>query len=462
MRKGIAYLLTLVLLLTPLSGLAEAVQLTIDPDLTLTKDVLSAMAIEADTESETLLDAVNALLSGIALRMTYQQNAARLELLMRDGVLMDATLTTDGAGLVLSSSIIPGVKLAMRPDRAQIRQTADAISRVDGEAIIQRLTECFREWLAGCAPAVTETGSFAGDAYENGVKRTTYRFNDRDLATLLSGMGAALNADAAVRSIIHLLDDSLPVTLLDEAREFNRMVGLKNEYGYQLSLVEREDGALCGASLTVLRAGAEQVSTFSAGFLEDSVRFVWGYGLDGLNYYADVTVAERERTQTSWKLECDAAIYEDELFAGYQAARQGEAVWSLAQEIVETTVANETVADMTITIRERDFPAYRYEIHRNAHMEPYSEQVTLTAYIGNEQCVTETITGETIEAFDPAQNDLREISLLPEIDAQAQAELDEAFQAGLSALTVQLFKLAPPEAITLLLMEGIGLPVESK
>lgn len=464
MKKAIALLLAL--LLVPVSGLAEALQWTITLEIAPMNEFLSTIPVESTDESETqfqaILDAANALLSSISVRVTCQQNAARLELLMRDGTLLDATAVLDDTGFALSSSLIPGVKLVWKPDQAQVRQMADAVARVDWPALGQRLAECFDEWLAGCAPAVTETGSFAGDAYERGVKRTLYRFDDRDLAMLLSAAGAALNADAAVQNIIRLLGDSL-TTALDEAREFNRTVGLRNEYHYQLSLVEREDGALCGVSLTVLRAGEEQVSTLSVGFTENDTRLVWGYGLEDVNYYADLTVSVLENTQLIRRTEINSAVYEDPAFAGYQAAKQGEPVWSLlAQEVVETVADHETVSDMTMTVEGRDLPQYRYEIYEEVGQSPFQGQSTSTMYIDNARYLTETITGEMVEAFDPAQDDLREISLLPEISAQDQADLAEILQEGLSTLTVQLFKLAPPEVLTVFMMQGIGLPTQSE
>lgn len=461
MRKGIACLLAL-LLLSPLSGLAEARQWTVSVDLSM-DEFLSTMAPEGldeeDEQIKTVLDATNALLSSISVRMTSQEGATRLELLMRGGTLMDVTFTADETGFALSSSVIPGVKLTLRPDRAQVRQMAAALSRVDWQAIGERLTECFNEWLAGCAPAVTETGSFAGDAYEDGVKRTIYRFDDRDLAVLLSAAEVALTEDAAVRDMSDLMSESL-AAMLDEARQFNRKVGLKNEYHYQLALVERENGTLCGVSLTVLRAGDEQVTTLSAGFTENGAHFVWGYGMDGVNYYADVTVAAPEWTQTAWKLECTAKVFEDTSLDGYQAARQSEPVWSLTQKFDETSDGNETVTDMVMTLEERGFPQQRYEIHGKTCESPFREQTTTTTYIGDARYLMETIEGEAVEPFDPAQDDLREISLLPEISAQDQAKLDEVFQDGLSALTVQLFKLAPPEVLTMFITQGFGLPVQ--
>lgn len=462
MRKGIACLLALMLLLSPLSGLAEARQWTVSLDIAM-EELLPMMPIveaeESDEQLKTVFDAFSTLFNSVSVRMTSQEGAARLELLMRGEPLLNATLTADETGFALSSSVIPGVKLTLQPDRAQARQMAAALSRVDWQAIGERLTGCFDEWLAGCTPAATETGSFAGDAYEDGVKRTIYRFDDRDLAVLLSAAEATLTEDAVVREISDLMGESL-AAMLDEARQFNQTVGLKNEYHYQLALVERENGTLCGASLTVLRAGDEQVSTLSAGLTENGARFVWGYGMDGVNYYADVTVAAPEWTQTAWKLECTARVFEDTSLDGYQAARQSEPVWSLTQRIDGTSDGNETVTDMVMTLVERGFPQQRYEIHGKTCESPFREQTTVTTYIDDARYLTETVEGETVEDFDPAQDGLREISLLPEVSAQDQAELDEVFQEGLSALAVQLFKLVPPEVLTMFITQGFGLPVQ--
>ncbi len=467
MRKGIACLLALMLLLSPLSGLAEARQWTISLDNVSIDEFLSMIPSEELEELEELdesikatLDASNALFNSVSMRVTFQKGAARMELLMRGETLMDVTLTMDETGFALSSSVIPGVKLTLRPDRAQVRQMAAAIDRVDWQAIGERLTECFDQWLAGCAPAVTETGSFAGDAYEDGVKRTIYRFDDRDIAVLLSAAEGALTEDAAVREISDLMGDSL-AAMLAEARQSNRTAGLNNEDHYQLALVEREDGTLCGASLTV-HTGDEQVSTLSAGFAANSARFVWGYGIGGVNYYADLDIAAPEWTQTAWKLEYTARVFEDTSLDGYQAASQSKPVWSLAQKLDATSDGNETVMDMAMTLEERDFPRQRYEIHGESCESPFRERTTITTYIEDVRYLTETIEGEAVEPFDPAQDGLREISLLPEISAQDQAVLDEVFQEGLSALAVQMFKLVPPEALTMLLMQGIGVPVQSE
>ena len=277
MRKLLACLLALML---PLSALAEAVRT--DWAVTVSPEGLAAAA-GADEGLAAWLPPLAEFLSGITLTAVTDEENGRsaLTLACAGEALISCDLARTDAGLMVICDLLPEDALLLSGG-LPASQTAP-----DWEKVSDVFAACLDRWIAAL-DAEDATGRFAGDAYESGTRRRTYRFDDRDAALLM-----ALLLDAPWPEDFTALMETCALsagTEIDDLRGAIRETALNNPYRYVLHLVSDDDEALVGVSLTVYQK-EDQVAMLSLGQEDGYLDAVLGWGLRGENVYLSVTTA---------------------------------------------------------------------------------------------------------------------------------------------------------------------------
>ena len=153
---------------------------------------------------------------------------------------------------------------------------ATALEQIDWVGAALSVLPSVTEWC-NALKSTEAQGSFVGDAYEGGVKCTTWSVDDQAVAALVD---AVLTEDvcAALKAVFTAMEMDADA-ILSQIREQNKLVAQENLHTYLLRWVQDAQDQPIGASLTVLKNG-EQIATVSMGFQDDGCRLVIGLGLD--------------------------------------------------------------------------------------------------------------------------------------------------------------------------------------
>ncbi len=306
MKKLLALLAALLLMLPCAQAETWQAQLSVDYDAPAAASALTELlALFDQDELSPLIEPFAALLDGAGVRLTWQEDAVQLALLLEGQPLIDASFSVSGDRLIVTSGAVPSYALSVPVVAAEKPAAPDAAE----------LTAIFESWLDGL-PRAESTGSFAGDAYDGGTRCTAYTLDDADIASLAQ----------------QLMTDELRACLGQEAADEllgrSAAAAQENAHDYVLRLIEGADGQLIGLSFTALR-GDSQLMTLSAGAGDTSARLVLGLGLKAENYWyaldaswqtvGDVTQVQGESREWS--------APRDEPFAFVEAARTANAVF---------------------------------------------------------------------------------------------------------------------------------------
>ena len=410
----------------------------------------------SESRLEGLAEELIKLVEGMKVSMT--STAAMDELYsaftLNDDLLLDMWVRASGNSSEFTSNLLDQhyIRLdATEEALAQQAQMTTALAAVDWAEVWTQIQDVAQSWLDSHSSAA-EQGCFDGDAYLNGVLRHTARFNDKDIAELLTHVRNVLDFFGVTGALCSVPEYS---ELISAMETVNQDAAQQNRYSYVLHRVYNADASLLGCSLIVLE-GEEQVTTLSLGLGKDKLHGVWGYGLNGSNVYIDVLLSADVQDHDGL---FTMTLYHDPLREGFQAvaarydsvkyAVEGHldwnstdsmTAWQLEMEALtleEGITGNRILVDGSFDAQTADFSTLVgwYQV-ANSYEEanPYA---TMTIKGGKGEVQAMDLSGMTlIDYSDPVEGERK----VMEIINQTATELG-----------VKLFKIIPSQLLIMLM-----------
>lgn len=453
MKKCLICLLAIMVLLVPGISLAQeqhAYQLTMgwEADADGLAELLTAWDEMDQATVPTLAKGLQELLNNVSMTAGFQDNAGWLSCTYAGEDVFSLSLHETSDAVCFLFNLLPGYVLTQpfdQLDAAVAQAYAQSLSEIDWLSLESLLLSEFDVWMDSMNVS-SAAGSFIGDAYEGGTMCNTIRLDDRDLSLLLDGL--ALRVEQSLPAGLPGLSD-----LLAEVRESTHEAALSNAYSYIIHQVLRDDGSVAGYSFVVLEDGA-QVATLSLSEGEP-FRLVLGLGYGGCNHYLEMTTSPLPADE-GLLYDLHMALYADKARAGYHAAKLAEDglllsadgrvqllakddaySWNLdlaIQDRTGTPIALRQIMEGSLSVAE---PAF----HHTARLlleETNAPILTETIEVVPSQPRTFDIEGLTSITFDALD------------DEEQSALLDEIINDAAIDMALTLFKLLPPQLITLL------------
>lgn len=278
MKRLFAILLAILL---PMCAVAETYQLSLG--MQLDEAMISQLAAlpgnDADPrKTELMIKIAQYVLDGASVKVTVQDDAARIDIGISGGSLLDMTIYTEGDMAYVTSSLIPGKALTY-----EVVGTSEEEPDLTG--VMNAVTTLLESRMTA-NPGVITTGSFTGDAYTGGTRCTTWYFSDKDIADLISELMTG-EASQAVLSCLTAM--GFEPEKLSEIAAANDAVAQENQYAYIFRKVENDAGDVIGLSFTIIHEDT-QVATLSLGAEKDGMRGVLGIGMPDQNYWWEFTL----------------------------------------------------------------------------------------------------------------------------------------------------------------------------
>lgn len=331
MKKLLAILLAMML---PLGAVAETYSFSFDLQTggdAFLEFVKAAMMLDGAQETDELDQAaelIQSLLDGAGMTIRVQDDAFAAEVRFSGETLLDLAGYDVGEEVILTSAMIPGYALTAAVEEAD--EQTDALAQLDWTGVLLSVLPPVVEWC-GALESAEAHGVFVGDAYDGGVKCTTWTFDDQDVAALIESL---LTED--VRTALYAVFSYMELDAADalqQLEERNAQVAKDNLYTYMLRLVQDTKEQPVGASLTVLME-SEQIATVSVGLVENGCRVVAGLGLEQQNYWCETTL-QYAAANGAWQTICHTrewAADKEDAFAYVSAAKEPETdcQWRLA------------------------------------------------------------------------------------------------------------------------------------
>ncbi|MGN0745759.1 MAG: hypothetical protein ACI4ML_03680 [Aristaeellaceae bacterium] len=447
MRKLMACLLAALMLAQPVLALGEGAQsltMTLETDANRLSPLVTALMGEEDPD---LGESLAALINSFVLETCWQEDATVVSLSLEGDTVLDYAATMAGGKACLTSSLVPGYAL-----QTALEQELDwsLLAQADWSVEMALLAEQV-ETMAASLEQVEETGSFLGDAYEGGVRRVTYRLDDRTIYLLAECLLGTLESSEQLAHATGWSPEECCAAVA-QLRSWLLPAALENVYSYQLSLVYDEADVLTGISLTAL-AGDKQISTLSIGLMADGLEAVWGYGRDGVNDYIRLLALTEETEDGAQALGLRLTVLEDPAHMGYSmvslmdGAAEEDHMLSLAIYPAETgyswigeyqfttpsgsvtLVGNGTYVPEPFALNAAvDF----YETEQSASL--------MTLWLTSDVCEAVTVDTEGLTIID-----------MDNMDEETEADLDEAMYSAGTELGLKLLFMLPKELFLLLM-----------
>lgn len=447
MRKLLCMLLCMLLLCTTAQAEAYQGHIRWEADAQGALDYLAATSEDDPKKLKQLADAMAELAAGLDITFGWQDDGIYAALSLKDTLLLDMSVWAKDEQGVIMSNLLPGhyMSVSASQEETEASQVAyEQLESMDWAAMLADVRNCLNEWLAGLA-VTEERGSFMGDAYEGGVYRKSRTFDDKSIAGLVDALVAVLDKHGINDA---LLDDYLGESgLISGFVRWNHHIAEENQYSYVLHEVYGINETPIGYSLVALE-NDEQVMTLSLATAENGWRGVWGYGLNGQNYYIGVECIQ-DAEETLFGL----MMYQDPMRAGYLAV----------EPFVENILL---MVEGKCTVRERSWLAEvevldpmaaiidtYYVLDYESHADGGSELV-LAWYLPDEEGREETPmqrTSITIEPCEPQVWSTEGMTEIPADDGGDTELIDSLVEEALQELLVNLFRLVPTQMLTMLL-----------
>ena len=453
MKKCLICLLMIMLLLVPGISLAQeqhACQLTMnwEADANGLSELLTAWDEMDQSAIPTLAQGLQELLNNVSVTAGLQDNAGWFSCSLSDEELISLSMHESSGTVYFLFNLLPGHVLTQPLDQldpAVAATYAQSISEIDWNSLAASLLDEFDAWMNSMAVS-SAAGSFIGDAYEDGTMRNTLRLDDRDLSLLLDGL--TLRLEQSFPAGLPGLSD-----LIAELRESTHAAALSNAYSYIIHQVMGDDGSVVGYSFVVLE-DETQVATLSVSGGEP-FHLVLGLGYGGCNHYLELTASALPADEGQ-QYDLHMALYADKARAGYHAAKLAEdglllsadgPVRLLAKDDSYSWNVNLAIQDRTgnpIALRqtmEGSLSAAEPSFHHTSRLlleETDAPILTETIDMVPSEPRTFDVEGLAAITFDSLE------------DEEQSALLDEIINDAAVDLALRLFKLIPPQLLTLL------------
>ncbi len=248
MRKLMAWVLALMMLCTPLMSLAESctaeLQLTQIDLQTILSPVFDVVGLGDvyTSVAQKAIDFAEELLKISTFRLQWQDNGIRLAWLIDQQEAASMTVVEDEDTLLVTNSFMPDYAIVLTQDADQMT-SQDA----DWESFYQAAAAELAAWVMQLY-ATTETGTFAGDTYENGVYCAYITVTDRDVALLLEGLMLCMEENESVSALMQ--QELEEEDLLTIRRKILR-IAESSMYRYEVTLVGDQSENVIGITMQV-------------------------------------------------------------------------------------------------------------------------------------------------------------------------------------------------------------------
>lgn len=464
MKRLVTLLLALMLLfpgLTHADGAGYEINVTFSTNEDSVCSALRSLPDNRTLDMESIYRAIAELVNSLTIKMdwlmTDEVTQTRFSFdMMEDNIIDMIGLTHYQTGLmqIASETLLPGhVLVASIPEveLASMLSLQTMFEKTDWESVLAVLRGCVDTWCAA-TPCRVENGLFMGDLFDCGVRREIYLADDRDLVLL-----ADMLLDALETQNLPLMDlgrvylnGQNPLSL---ARASLHRVANENRYAYQLCRIYDDQGEEICVALTVLEQG-EQVSTVSIAPVDQGIRMLWGFGMQGENRYIELNCTHSIEGQTE-SLNTHIKVYLDADRAGYRAAAQDWAEFQGKGTIVVIRGSDGSAKwDTTWSAgsMERAYVEHRVNTTGSwkADTQELSVDVMLHDDAGSQPDLTVSLRGGRVEGTALDFSELKEIDMLSG-DTDAEAEMQQLIEDSANALGLKLFKLIPAPLMMLLM-----------
>lgn len=290
MRKLLALLLALML---PVCALADSNQLTFEVQADTqafpawAQILLNGLGHLTDEATERYAKAIGTLLQDLRIRVTTENDATAVTVVLASSELMDVVIRDAGDVAYVSSSLIPGYAMTLDKQDAAL----PFLEEYDWTDLGAEIKSTINTWFSGVESTKTY-GVFNGDAYTGGTQCTSWVIDDQDIVQLVSSV-----MNPKIRSLIsdilnHSGMDS--ETALKQLDEQNSQVSKDNTHRYLVRLVQTDKAEFVGVSITITK-DASQLATVSFGVEADGLRLVVGMGLNSGNYWWEYHIQKKQK-----------------------------------------------------------------------------------------------------------------------------------------------------------------------
>ena len=447
MRKLLCMLICTLLLCSGAHAEAFQGQITWEADAQGALDYLTATSHEDAKQLGKLADAMAELSSGLEISFGWQNNGLYGAIFLKDTLLLDMSICVEGEQGLIMSNLLPGHYMSVSAPKEETdasKAASEQLENMNWSALAVDALACLNEWQSGLA-ATEEHGNFMGDAYQGGVFRKTITFDDKNVAELVASLADVLDKHGINDALLEDFfgESNLITGLLRE----NQQVAEENRYNYVLREVYGLNETPIGYSLIVHEDNV-QVMTLSLATADIGWRIVWGYGLNGLNYYIGAECI-REAEETIFNL----MMYQDPMRAGYLPVEPfGENILMMVEGKM-TIRENGWHAEVEVI----DPMSAIVDTYYVLDCETYAEggsQLTLDWYLSGEHGRTETPMQKSTITIEPCEPKIWSVDGLEEIpmdDGGDQELIDSLVEEALQDLMVNLFRLVPTQMLTMLL-----------
>lgn len=466
MKKLLSLALAVLLALAPACSLAgNAVQIdfsyeydaeALAPAL---QDVLDAAALVIGSDAYDLLEvmtieqmaeAVALLMNNTVFTAYVQPDCIRLECSMQGKYVCDVLVAWNADEIALTSNLIPDVKLVIPLDAA--KEAVSQLAQVDWAAVASDASTRIFRWATSMRGHAS-VGSFAGDAYTDGVKRIEYKLTDMDFADLFESLLLGMESSD---SLMTLLNSMFGADGVDEAirdfREYSIDAVRNSEYNYTLSLVYDKNDALVGLSLNVMEDD-ELIATVSLGADAEGTQVVLVAGIplgSGIVYVDAKAALGTEDGQES--LSAVFSVYQSDRLISYQQAAADASVL-IQRHTWDVTVAQDGGKQVnTIVSTVTGMMDQRTETVQTIVQSPeFAFTQVSKIWLGGENPVavvtTEAKPGDKTFSLPEGLTAVD----LTRMNGSDSAALDAALEKGVKDVSVKLLQALPAQLMTLVL-----------
>ncbi len=434
MKRVLCLALAMMLLCGAAMADAAKISVTFEADVEKLANSLELAYGAGEGELDGFAESMVELMSGLEIQFISHESGFYMAMFLEDTLLFDLGAEEDAETQRFFSSLLKDHYLFYTPtaeERENYRICWETLNALDEQKMTADMLQAFEEWLNGLMPA--ERTDEAGVAEE--AKLLTYAFDDQDVVKLVEQLLTVIENHGLTENVI---DTYLGVETraFENIRLKNQEVSANNRYSYVLQARLTPEDEYAGATLLVMEKD-QRVMTLAHEPLQDAQRLVWGYGLNGRNYYA------------CFDLKADAAGGKH---AELQLLRANEASWSDEVEVNGEKLAGfsgsvypqiegewTTLADLRLDGQEM--------IHYV--VEGVSDQAEGTAeykvhYEQNDATIHVRVT-----PCEPVTWDVSSMTAIDQSADGSEDKVNELTEKSILELTVTLFKLLPTELFTM-------------
>lgn len=451
MKKLIAVFLAALLSLAAIScpALAESESVQFTLSMRLGEDAFQEAMLgeewldeEWNDQMASMLQAVLQLYESVQCRVQLQPDGIRLALMMQEEEFLSAAVTWSDDEVSLVSSLIPGYRLTL-----STKELREAFEAVDWLSLFDALADVTDTWLAA-RDAVTEAGSFAGNAYSGGTARTTYTLDDRDIATLFEGYVLCLEER---QDVVKLLNVDLfggednAAAFFHAIRQMNYQVAMNSAYNYTLAVVRDADSGLVGYSLNVFE-GDVLLGALSLGWDGDALKGVVSVPLGETIAYVDFRIGETTLTysarQAAAGASYEAACQDDDTL---RTSYESEYVTRYESPLIPGKGMEQSGTSTEIMYNGGKQDVFRMEEQMVMSTSPFRYDDVMTQYLNGNMLLEMKILGEECEPFTTADG-LTTVDMM-NISINEESALGQAVEDGAMDMMIKLFKYLPTDFI---------------